>query len=206
LEVDEVDVRAKSLRRGGARELPGGPLYIVAEGGGQRAVAIEYSSKRVLLLDGATGQERAMLLDGATDTSRWPGFLADGRIIVSESSAGESRMRVFDPTGHAVGVVPLHSRRVIVGGEISRGRVLTALGDGASWSTHLVDLDSGTIRKVADDAYPAARLGGFSLVLNASLEPGSDGTRLLVRHSDELASVKGTGEEVDILLRTRPGR
>jgi hypothetical protein len=206
LEVDEVDARAKSLRRGGTRELPGGPLYIVAEGGGQRAVAIEYSSKRVLLLDGATGQERAMLLDGATDTSRWPGFLADGRIIVSESSAGESRMRVFDPMGHAVGVVPLPGRRVMVGGEISRGRILTALGDGASWSTHLVDLDSGTIRKLADDAYPAARLGGFSLVLNASLEPGSDGTRLLVRHSDELASVKGTGEEVDILLRTRPGR
>lgn len=206
LQIAQVDVRSKSLRLGTPRELPRGPLYIVADRAGERAVAIELSDKRVLLLDGLTGEERATLLDGAAETTRWPGFLDDGRIVIGESSGGASRLRVFDPSGAAKAAIPLPGRAVMVGGEISAGRLLVGLGDAASWSTHLVDVNAGTVRKVADDAYPAARLAGFSLVPNASAVAGGDATRLLVQHDSELGRLEGDGGKIQVLLRGLPVR
>jgi len=207
-EVAEVDVRAKRLRRGEARELPRAPLYLVVDAPGERAVTVDNPGKRVQLLDGATGAVRATLIEGGSDSIRSPGFLANGRIVVAESSTGGSKLRLFDASGAAEGELPLPGRTLIVGGEISPGRLLVGVGagDGTSYSVQIVDLGAGTVRKVADEAYPAARLGGFGLVPNAAPAPGGDATRLIIRHGNELARVEGDGGTVRVLLRTRPVR
>jgi hypothetical protein len=59
---------------------------------------------------------------------------------------------------------------------------------------------------VADDAYPAARLAGVSLVPNASAVAGGDATRLLVQHDSELGRLEGDGGKIQVLLRGLPVR
>ncbi len=187
VEIFELEVESKSLRKTGEIGVSAGSLFLAANRSGDRVVAVAYRDKAAWLCDGTTGTVLAPLADGVGETSRWPGFLADGRIVLSESSPRAARLLVFRTDGTREGLIPLPaSRFVALGGEVEPARVVVALGEGSRIATHLVDLDSGTVRKIAEDLYPAARLSGVAWELGATPEVGSEATRLFTRGGSEL--------------------
>ena len=207
IEILELDVASKSLRRtGGLDGTAGGLFLIVTDRTGDRIVTIAYRDKAARLCDGRTGAERARLAPGAADVSRWPGFLADGRIVLSEKSAATTRLLVFRPDGTPEGVVALPAGRfATLGGETAPGRLVVAVGDGSRYASHLVDLDSGTVRLLAEDLYPAARLSGPPWELNAAPEVASEATRLFVRDGKELVRLDPETGARRVLLAVRSG-
>ena len=102
-----------------------------------------------------------MLTLPGNEVSRWPGFLADGRILLPEWSAEQARLHVFQPEGSRERTITLPPGRWFsLGGEAAPGRVVLAVSDGSVYSSHLVDVNSGTVRKLADGLYPAVHLSG----------------------------------------------
>jgi len=134
--------------------------------------------------------------------ARWPRFLADGRIAVTESSPAGALIRVFDRRGRAERTIPLHSRNVTLGGEIAPGRLVAALGDEGreKWRTSIVDLDSGTVRPVAEGLVPTALLGA-SYAPNAFPEAGSDATRLFTRDGREIVRLDPSTGQLRVIVR-----
>jgi hypothetical protein len=204
LEISELDARTKTLSRLGSRELPAGGVFLMADRSGERLVAIEWPTKRAVLLDGRTGSEIAALGDGGAGVSRWPRFLADGRIALSESSPTGAAIRVFDRQGRAGRVVAVHSRHIILGGELAPGRLVAAAGDEGreKWTASIVDLDAGSLRPVGEGLMPTA-LTGPSYALNAFPEPGSEATRLFLRNAYELVRLDPSAGELRVIFRGR---
>jgi hypothetical protein len=157
-----------------------------------------------VLLDGRNASEIAALGEGGAGVSRWPRFLADGRIALSESSPAGAVIRVFDRQGRAERVVAMHSRRVTLGGELARGRLIAAAGDEGreKWSTSVVDLDTGSLRPVGEGLVPTA-LTSASYALNAFPEPGSEATRLFLRNGHELVRLDPSTGELRVIFRGR---
>jgi len=207
LEISELDARTKTLTRLGSRELPAGGVHLTADRAGERLVAVEWPTRRAVLLDGRTGAEIATLGKGDVGASRWPRFLADGRVALSESSDAAAVIRVFDRGGRPEREVPLHSRRIVLGGELAPGRLIAASGDEGPerWRTFVVDVDGGTVRPVGDGLVPTALLGA-SYAPNAFPEAGSEATRLFLREGRELVSLDpGTGR-LRVVLRGRASK
>ncbi len=92
---------------------------------------------------------------------RWPAFLPDGRIVLSERSSGNRRLRVFGSDGREGAAVPLPpASSVSLGGEVAPGVLCLGVADAASRpSAWLADLNAGTVRKVADDLRPVTTRG-----------------------------------------------
>jgi len=196
LEVSELDARTKTLTRLGSRELPAGGVFLTSDRAGERIAAIEWDAKRAVLLYGRTASEIATLGEGGLGVSRWPRFLGDGRVAVSESSPAGAVIRIFDRQGRAERVISMHSRRTALGGELAPGRLVAAAGDESRtrWNTFVVDVDGGTVQPISQGLVPAASLS-FSYALNEYPEPGSDATRLFLRDSRELVRLdRGTGQ------------
>lgn len=204
LEISELDARTKTLTQLGSRELPSGGVHLTADRAGERLVAVEWPTRRAALLDGRTGAEIATLGDGGDGMARWPRFLADSRIALSESSPAGAVIRVFDRQGRAERVVSLHSRRVALGGEIAPGRLVAALGDEGreKWTASIVDVDRGTVRTVGDGLVPTALLGA-SYAPNAFPEVGSDATRQFLRDGRELVSYDPNTGQLRVVFRGR---
>jgi hypothetical protein len=199
--IFELDAASKSLRKTGELDGSGGGLFLIANPSGERIVTIRYRDKETRLCDGRTGESIARLADAAADTGRWPGFLADGRIVLSERSAQAVRLLVFRPDGSPERIIPLPlSRFVTLGGEVEPNRIVVALGDGGTYASHLVAIDSGDVRPLAEDLYPAARLSGFAYEVNAAPQVGSEATRLFTRASRELVRLDpATGAQTLLL-------
>jgi hypothetical protein len=103
--------------------------------------------------------------------------------------------------------IPLHSRRIVLGGELAPGRLIAASGDEGPerWRTFVVDVDGGTVRPVGDGLVPTALLGA-SYAPNAFPEAGSEATRLFLREGRELVSLDpGTGR-LRVVLRGRASK
>ena len=203
LEILELDGRSKTLRpTGGFKSAD--QLYLVANAGGDRVIAIQDENRETRLLDGRTGAELARLAAGAERTKRWPGFLSDGRIVLSERSGRDSRLRVFRPDGGEEPAIPLPAAgSVVLGGEVAPGKLVVATGEWPSYTTSLVDLDRGIVRKLADGLIPAARLAGFGYEINAGPAVGSEATRLFVQESHVLVRLDTLTGERRVLLTAR---
>ena len=70
-------------------------------------------------------------------------------------------------------------RVLLLGGEVAPGQVVVAASEGSAYSSHLVDVDSGTVRKLADGLYPAVRLNG-NFPYEAAPAVGSEATKLFI--------------------------
>jgi hypothetical protein len=93
---------------------------------------------------------------------------------------------VFGPDGTSQRTIPLPPGRwSVLGGEVTPGRVVVAVSDGSVYTSHLVDVDRGTVRKLADGLSPAARLNG-NLSYDAPPALGSDATKLFVASDGRL--------------------
>jgi hypothetical protein len=92
---------------------------------------------------------------------------------------------------------------VTLGGEVEPARVVVAVGEGSRFASHLVDVSSGTVRKIAEDLYPAARLSGVAYELNAAPGVGSEATRLFTRGGRELVRFEPETGGKTVVLATR---
>lgn len=205
LEILELDAASKTLRKTGG--FTGAErLYLVANGSGDRVVSTQYANREVWLLDGRTGAALARLAEGAEQTGRSPGFLADGRIVLSERSRRDARLRVFRSDGGEELTVPLPPAGfVVLGGEVAPGKLVVAVGEGPSYSVSLVGVDDGSVCKIADGHYPAARLAGFSYEINAGPTAGSEATKLFVQEGRVLVRLDpSTGKRRVILEARKP--
>ncbi len=181
VEILELDAASRRLRQRGELEAEG-DLFLTTNRVGDRVIAVRYRDRQARLLDGATGTLLATLVEGGSDTSLWPGFLSDGRIVISESSSQGPRLSIFGRGGARERVIALPTGRFIsLGGEVASGQIVVAVRDVARSSIYLVGIDDGRVRKLSDDLYPAALLRGDPSELNASPSPGSEATKLFLR-------------------------
>ena len=205
LEILELDARSKTLRpTGGFKSAE--RLYLTANAGGDRVIAIQYENREAWLLDGRTGATVARLAAGAERTPRWAGFLSDGRIVLSERSGQDLRLRVFRPDGGEDPSILLPAAEsVVLGGEVAPGEIVVAAGEGASDFVSLADLDGGSLRKLAHGLSPAAHLAGFGYEINARPTAGSEATKLFVEDSRVLVRLDpSTGERRVIFEARKP--
>jgi hypothetical protein len=200
--IYELDVRSKRLEQTGQLESPAGGVYFVADRSGNRLATVAARGKDVVLRDARTGTELAGLRSDAGVTSRSPGFLSDGRVILAERSETSSRLAVFRPDGSLDRVVPLPAPgHVQLGGEIMPARLVVGVGVGGPvrYASYLVDLDSGSVRKLGDRLWPAARLSSLADI-DASPQPGSDGTKLFTRGGSELVRLDPSTGKFAVIL------
>jgi len=171
-------VRARSLATLGRIETADGLRSFAADARGDRIVTLG-SRKLDVRLFAADGALIATLADAPAE-SRWPAFLPDGRIALSERSSVGWRLRVFGSDGRegtAVALPPASS--VSIGGEVAPDVLCLGLDDAAFRpSAWLADLNTGAVRKVADDLRPAANP-------RAIVGVGSDATKLFYGHRNE---------------------
>ena len=205
LEILELDAASRALRPTGgftAAER----LSLAANASGDRVIATEYTNRGVWLLEGRTGAVLARLAAGTDRVSRWGGFLADGRIVLPERSPQGVLLRVFLADGSEQRTLPLPAPGYFVlGGEAAPGRVVVAAGEPPSSSVSLCDLDGGSLRKLADGLWPAARLAGFGHEINAGPAAGSEATKLFIQESRVLVRLDpSTGERRVILEARKP--
>ncbi len=203
LEIFELDAATKTLSKTGEVERESGSLYFVANASGDRLVTAPES----WLLDGRTGATLAKLAPPSGGVL-WPGFLADGRILLSEWAAdGARRLHVFRPGGEEVRAISLPAgRSLFLGGETSPGRVVLAVSDGSACSSHLVDVDDGTVRRLADGICPVARLDG-NLPSEAGAVVGSEATKLFVSTANRkiVRLDIDTGAQTEVFPGRTPG-
>ncbi len=198
IDLLQLDVRARSLASLGRIELAGGLRFFVTDARGERLLTLGSRSPDVRLFT-ATGASMATLADGPAE-SRWPAFLPDGTIVLSERSSGGWRLRVFGADGREGAAVALPSASsVSLGGEVAPGVLCLGLSDAAFRpSTWLADLNSGSVRKIADDLRPAAiprAIGGV----------GSEATKLFYGPRNEtLVRLDPATGERRVLLGTAP--
>jgi hypothetical protein len=172
IDLLQLDVRARSLATLGRIEGVGGLRSFVADAHGERLLALDTRNLGVRLFSASSGALLATLADGPAE-GRWPEFLPDGRIVLSEQSTEGRRLRVFAADGREGTAIPLPpASSVILGGEVAPGQVCIGLADAqfryASW---IADLDTSTLRRVAEDLRPAAPF-------RTTAGLGSDATKL----------------------------
>jgi hypothetical protein len=171
IDLLQLDVRARSLATLGRIETDGLRSFFVADTQGDRVLTLG-SRKLDVRLFAATGAPIATLADTPAE-SRWPAFLPDGRIVLSERSSGNRQLRVFGADGREGAAVALPAASsVSLGGEVAPGVLCLGVTDAALRpSAWLADLSAGTIRKVADDLFPVASV-------RAIVGLGSEATKL----------------------------
>ncbi len=196
LEILELDVPTKRLSRTGELERDSGSLFLSWDGAGERLITLP----EAWLIDGRTGAVLARLVASNSDVARGTAFLADGRIVLTESSPEGHRLLVFGPDGTSQRTIPLPPGRwSVLGGEVTPGRVVVAVSDGSVYTSHLVDVDRGTVRKLADGLSPAARLNG-NLSYDAPPALGSDATKLFIGANDSVVRLDpDTGARTPLL-------
>ncbi len=171
IDLWQLDVRARSLATLARIETTDGLRFFLADVHGDRILTLGSRNLDVRLF-AATGVPIATLADAPAEV-RWPAFLPDGRIVLSERSSGSWRLRVFGSDGREGAAVPLPpSSSISLGGEVAPGVLCLGVTDAASRaSAWLADLNAGTVRKVADDLRPAT-------TPRAIADLGSDATKL----------------------------
>jgi len=196
LEILELDVPTKRLSRTGELERDSGSLFLSWDGAGERLITLPEG----WLIDGRTGAVLTRLVASNSDVARGTAFLADGRIVLTESSPEGHRLLVFGPDGTSQRTIPLPPGRwSVLGGEVTPGRVVVAVSDGSVYTSHLVDVDRGTVRKLADGLSPAARLNG-NLSYDAPPALGSDATKLFIGANDSVVRLDpDTGARTTLL-------
>jgi hypothetical protein len=177
VEILELGVATRSLKTRGRIEASAGLRFLSADPEGARLVTLEGAEPRARLYDAANGSLLASLADGPSD-SRWPVFLPDRRIVVSEKNAKVRVLRVFGPDGSAQKTIELPAMDALsFGGEASPGLLCLGFGDATEggapfqYKAWLVGLDDGSLRKIADD------LGPLHL-RQATPDLGSEATKL----------------------------
>ena len=178
LEIQELDISSRALVRTGVFESSGW-LLLVADFSGDRIIVVPVQTKQTWLLDGRTGRLLAELAQAAPGVARWPGFLSDGRIVLSDASADGRVLRVFSQEGAPVREIAFpgaHGLALV--GEAAPGQLIVAAGNGPERSIELVDVDTGESRQVGDHLYPAMRLWSFGNQPNLAPQVGSEATKL----------------------------
>jgi hypothetical protein len=171
IDLLELDVRARSLATLGRIETAAGLRFFLADLNGDRILTLGSRTLDVRLY-AANGAPIATLADAPAEI-RWPAFLPDGRIVLSERSSGNRRLRVFGSDGREGAAVPLPPASAIsVGGEVAPGVLCLGVTDATSRaSAWLADLNAVSFRKVADDLRPVTSP-------RAIVDLGSEATKL----------------------------
>ena len=154
IDLLQLDVRARSLATLGRIEIADGLRFFLADAQGDRILTLGSRTLDVRLF-AANGAPVATLADAPAEI-RWPAFLPDGRIVLSERSSGNRRLRVFGSDGREGAAVPLPpASSISLGGEVAPGVLCLGVADAefrpSAW---LADLNAGSVRKVADDLRP----------------------------------------------------
>jgi hypothetical protein len=201
LEIFELDVAGKALTKTGELERESASLYFVWNATGDRLLTLPEG----WLVDGRSGAILGRLAPETTEAVRGVGFLADDRPVVAESSSLGARMRVFRPDGAPEKTIPLPpGRALFLGGEVAPAQVVVAIGEGPTYSSHLVDVDRGTVRRLADGLFPAARLNG-SYPNQIAPGVGSEATRLFIARGFVLVKLDpATGAQTVLLGSSSP--
>jgi hypothetical protein len=172
-----------------------------------RILVREASGTRLRLFDAKSGRPIATLFEGPPQTSGWPVFLSDGRIVYAAADDAATRLRVFDAEGRPVRSleVPPPSR-VYLGGEVAPGKIAVATVRDADpavegGALYLADVDAGTVRKVADGLRPAVWYPFFD-----ELPVGSDATKLFRGPGASLVRFDPITGERRVLAGGRGGR
>lgn len=171
IDLLQLDVRARSLVTLGRIQTANGLRSFAVDVRGDRILTVGSRNLDVRLF-GATGAPIATLAEAPAE-SRWPAFLPDGRIVLSERSSGNRQLRVFGSDGREGATVALPAASsVSLGGEVAPGLLCLGVTDAAfRASAWLADLNAGAVRKVADDLRPAESLREIVSV-------GSEATKL----------------------------
>jgi len=179
IDIMELDVASRSLSTRGSIASLSEWVFLAVDRSGDRLIVRERRPGRARLFDGRTGDPIATLAAGDGEIV-WLGFLSDGRMVMTEASDHETRLRVFSSKGAPERVIPLpKGSRVAVGGEIEPDRIIVAIGDDPVERTiHVVDVGAGEIRRIADGLYPVVHLAAFSSQPNLVAEAGSEATKL----------------------------
>ena len=120
IDLLQLDVRARSLATLGRIEIADGLRFFLADAQGDRILTLGSRNLDVRLF-AANGAPIATLADAPAE-SRWPAFLPDGRIVLSERSSGNRRLRVFGSDGREGAAVPLPpASSISLGGEVAPG-------------------------------------------------------------------------------------
>lgn len=172
IDIIELDAAARSLSTRGRIATSVSLRYMVPNPSGTRLLTVEGPFGVVRLYEGSNGSLLASLAETAAD-SRWPLFLPDGRIIVSELVSKVRRLRVFGPDGAEARAIELPAATSLsIGGEFEMGRLCLGFGDASHrYTSWVANLDDGSLRKIADELRP------LSLGRNAP-ETGSEATKL----------------------------
>ena len=154
IDLLQLDVRARSLATLGRIEIADGLRFFLADAQGERILTLGSRTLDVRLF-AANGAPIATLADAPAEI-RWPAFLPDGRIVLSERSSGNRRLRVFGSDGRVGAAVPLPpASSISLGGEVAPGMLCLGVADAEFRSSAwLADLNAGSVRKVADDLRP----------------------------------------------------
>ena len=155
LDILELDVPSRTLRKIGAIGELNRLRFFVTDRAGGRIIAVDEPNRRTRLFDGRSGAFLATLGDAPAD-SRWPRFLSGGRIAVTERSDAGLRLRLYGPDGAALATIPLPpGRQAATGGEVAPGQLVVGVGaEGSHYTAWLVDLETRSVRKAADELWP----------------------------------------------------
>ncbi len=210
-----LDVRSGKLERTGTLE---GSRYrdnwtIPADPLGELRLAFHArgSELDLVLHDARTGVPRATLLTQPDQPLQGATFLADGRIVVSESrtAAGEpARLRLFDREGRPLRSVVMPGGKIgRFGGEVTPGVLAVRLGNLESWAGRggravLVDLDAGTVRRLSAGYVPIPNTGWWSPGRTPA-KPGSAASRLFRTPEGGLALYDPSSDRFTPVLDTR---
>lgn len=172
IDILELEVASRAGRHLGTIEGLEGLRFFAVGPAGDRLVTLEEADRRVRLFDGHGGTLLATLAQEPAE-SRWPEFLSDGRIVLTERLSRGPRLRVFRPNGEEEATIALPpGRYTVLGAETAPGQLVVGIGDEAfHYASWLADIDGRTIRGVAEDLRPVSSLFDLPAV-------GSEATRL----------------------------
>ncbi|HEX3528973.1 MAG TPA: hypothetical protein VH988_18090 [Thermoanaerobaculia bacterium] len=184
----DLDAGHGRLIRTGGIELPGGRPYYWTIGPDGWRLVLRSQSGPILLADLRTGTLVATL--PRCGVGSLAVFLADGRLLLDQRSAGGAMLCLLDRDGAELRRMSFPGLRVAVGGEVQPGRLAMAtapqgsLADPAGWSAFLLDLDTGQRVSIGPDLLPTLRdLTPFD---RGAASPQSIGPRLFLKKGGEL--------------------
>jgi hypothetical protein len=160
---------------------------------GTRGLLRRYGEDGLLLVDLRTG--RALPSSGGPLAGR---FLADGRLLFADAEGEHVTLRLLSPEAVETLRVRLPGYRIRVGGQPAPDLLAVAtrpIGhtEAKSWTSWLVDLRTGSVRKIGQDLLPT---------VDDPHEPGSLSARLFHRaYGDLLLLDPATGKLDPVLPR-----
>jgi len=205
---DRINIAEAALDRNMITNIGWAPAFrAIIDSTGERLLPLSRKPGRIELSDARSGEGIATL--GTSDSWQSATFLAGGGIAASEVRDGHPFVSIFDRSAAPVREIALGgaAARVLVGGEPVAGKltVVTSsrsdfrgLADFASaWNVYLIDIDSGTVSKLAERAFPlAVQFWGVRTVGT----PGSAATRLLQGSGRRLLVIDNSGSSVSPLI------